>query len=324
MKKLAKVVLGAASILAAAPAAKAAWPEDKPIEIIVGFAAGGGTDVMARKLAAAMEKQFAGKARFVVMNRPGASGEIANAAIMRAAPDGYTIGVVNVPGYVFLPLTKQTQYKLDGIRLLARVVDDPTVAVVRSDSKFSDLGAMVAELRAEPGKYTFGHNGVGTNGHLALRMMAEVAKVKATEVPYRGTSDQKTNLLGGHLQVGLISLGEVAELHGGNKGELKVIALLSKAASSVLPSVPTAESAGVPVFMSSERGFAAPKGIPDDIANKLEAAIAASVRDPEFINTSPGDAPVLAFLPGAQWQAHLDGVAKALQPIADAMVKESK
>ena len=131
-------------------------------------------------------------------------------------------------------------------------------------------------------------------------------------------------MLGGHLQVGLISLGEVAELHGSNKGDLKVIALLSKSPSPVLPSVPTAEGAGVPIFMSSERGFAAPKGLADDIAGKLEAALSASVRDPEFIKSSPGDAPVLAFLPGAQWQAHLDGVAKALKPIADALAKEPK
>ncbi len=87
----------------------AAWPDDKPVEVVVGFAAGGGTDVMARKLLPFVEKRLGGSARFVVLNKPGAGGEIAFAAIARAAPDAYSMGVVNVPGYNFLPMTRKTQ-----------------------------------------------------------------------------------------------------------------------------------------------------------------------------------------------------------------------
>src|SRR5207237_1445594 len=93
--------------------ALAAWPEDKPIEVVIGFAPGGGTDVMARKLLPFVEKRLDGKAKFVVLNKPGAGGEIAFTQIARAAPDAYTIGVVNVPGYNFLPMTRKTQYSLD-------------------------------------------------------------------------------------------------------------------------------------------------------------------------------------------------------------------
>jgi tripartite-type tricarboxylate transporter receptor subunit TctC len=91
---------------------------------------------------------------------------------------------------------------------------------------------------------------------------------------------------------------------------------LSKARSLSLPSVPTAEEAGVPVIMTAERGFALPKGAPDDIAKKLEAAIAESLSDPEYIRSSPGDAPVLAFMAGAEWQKRLDDMTKGLQPLA--------
>ena len=105
-------------------------------------------------------------------------------------------------------------------------------------------------------------------------MLAGAAKVEPNEISYRGTAVQRTDLLGGHLQVGLVSVSELPELHGGNKGPLRAIAILSKQRSPALPDVPTAEEQGVPVTMTAERGFAAPKAIPDEIAKKLEAAIA--------------------------------------------------
>jgi tripartite-type tricarboxylate transporter receptor subunit TctC len=128
-------------------------------------------------------------------------------------------------------------------------------------------------------------------------------------------------VLGGHLDIGMVSLSEVPELHGTNKGELRAVAILSKARSLSLPSVPTAEEAGVPVIMTAERGFALPKGAPDDIAKKLEAAIAESLSDPEYIRSSPGDAPVLAFMAGAEWQKRLDDMTKGLQPLASELAE---
>lgn len=311
------LALAAAFGVAAGGSAWAAWPEDKPVEVIIGFAPGGATDVMARKLLPFVEKRLDGKAKFVVMNKPGAGGEIAFAGIARAAPDAYTMGVVNVPGYNFLPLTRKTQYSMDEIRLVARVVDDPGVIVVKTESKFKNLSDILAELRSKPGSVTFGHNGAGTNGHLAIRMLAGVAKVVPNEISYRGTAAQRTDLLGGHLEVGMVSLSELPELHGGNKGPLRAIAIMSRKRFPSLADVPTAEEAGVAVISTAERGFAVPKGVSDDIVKKLEAAIADSVRDPEYIKSSPGDEPVLAFMPGAEWQKRLDDATQALRPLAD-------
>jgi len=311
------LALVAAFGVAACGSAWAAWPEDKPIEVIIGFAPGGATDVMARKLLPFVEKRLDGKAKFVVLNKPGAGGEIAFAGIARAAPDAYTMGVVNVPGYNFLPLTRKTQYSMDEIRLVARVVDDPGVIVVKAESKFKNLSDVLAELRSKPGSVTFGHNGAGTNGHLAIRMLAGAAKVVPNEISYRGTSAQRTDLLGGHLEVGMVSLSELPELHGGNKGPLRAIAILSRKRFPSLADVPTAEEAGAAVISTAERGFAVPKGVADDVVKKLEAAIADSLRDPEYIKSSPGDEPVLAFMPGAEWQKHLDNATQALRPLAD-------
>jgi tripartite-type tricarboxylate transporter receptor subunit TctC len=311
------LALIAAFGLAACGPALAAWPDDKPIEVVIGFAPGGGTDVMARKLLPFVEKRLEGKAKFVVLNKPGAGGEIAFTSIARAAPDGYAMGVVNVPGYNFLPMTRKTQYSMDEIRLVARVVDDPGVIVVSAESKFANLSDVVAALRSKPGSVTFGHNGAGTNGHLAIRMLAGTAKVQPNEISYRGTAAQRTDLLGGHLEVGMVSLSEIPELHGTNKGPLRAIAMMSKQRSPSLPGVPTAEEAGVAIVSTAERGFAVPKGVPDDVVRKLEAAIADSVRDPDYIKSSPGDEPVLAFMPGAEWQKRLDDMGQALRPLAE-------
>ncbi len=191
--------------------------------------------------------------------------------------------------------------------------------VVPAESKFANLPDVLAVLRSKPGSVTFGHNGAGTNGHLAIRMLAGAAKVEPNEISYRGTAAQRTDLLGGHLEVGMVSLSELPELHGANKGPLRAIAILSKKRSPSLADVPTAEEAGVPVIMTAERGFAVPKGVPDDIVKKLEAAIADGLRDPEYIKSSPGDAPVLAFMPGAEWQKRLDDMSQALRPLAEEM-----
>jgi tripartite-type tricarboxylate transporter receptor subunit TctC len=226
-RKVAALVAAAVGVAACGPA-WAGWPDDKPIEVVIGFAPGGGTDVMARKLLPFVEQRLGGKAKFVVLNKPGAGGEIAFAAIARAAPDAYSIGVVNVPGYNFIPMTRKTQYSMDEIRLIARVVDDPSVIVVPAESKFATLADVLAALRSKPGSVTFGHNGAGTNGHLAIRMLANAGKVEPNEISYRGTAAQRTDLLGGHLEVGMVSLSEVPELHGTNKGQLRAIAILSK------------------------------------------------------------------------------------------------
>jgi tripartite-type tricarboxylate transporter receptor subunit TctC len=311
------IAFAAAFGVVACGSAWAAWPEDKPIEVIIGFAPGGATDVMARKLLPFVEKRLNGTAKFVVVNKPGAGGEIAFTAIARAAPDAYSIGVVNVPSYNFLPLTRKTQYSMDEIRLVARAVDDPGVIVVRTESKFTTLADVLAALRSKPGSVTFGHNGAGTNGHLAIRLLAAAAKVEPNEISYRGTAMQRTDLLGGHLEVGMFSLSEVAELYGTNKGPIRAIAIMAKKRSSSLPDVPTAEEAGAAVTMTAERGFAVTRSVPDDIVKKLEAAIADSLRDPEYIKSSPGDEPVLAFMPGDEWQKRLDAATLALRPLAD-------
>lgn len=309
----------AATFLAATPT-WAAWPDDKPIEVVVGFAPGGGTDLMARKLLPFVQKRLSPKAQFVVVNKPGAAGELANAYAARAKPDGYTLAVVNMPSFFFVPMTKKTQYQTEDFQLVARVVDDPTVLAVRADSKISSLQALVAQSRQKPGSVSLGHNGGGTNGELAISLLGKAAGIELNAIAYKGTAAQKTDLLGGHLDVALVSAGEVPELHDGGKGQLRGLAQLMPKRSEVLPQVPTAVEAGLTVLMSSERGLAAPKGVPAEIIKRLDQAIAEALKDPEFLGTSTDDK-VISYLTGPQWQRGMEQARKTLQPLADSQPK---
>ena len=146
----------------------AAWPDDQTIELVVGFAPGGGTDLMARALVPFVEKKLGGKARIVVVNKPGAGGEISSTYIARAKPDGYTIGFINVPGFVFIPMYKQSTYQTDDLKIIARVVDDPAVLVARKNSKYKTLPDILEALKKDPGSLSFATSGRGTSGHQAL------------------------------------------------------------------------------------------------------------------------------------------------------------
>ncbi|WP_233234818.1 tripartite tricarboxylate transporter substrate binding protein [Bordetella sp. LUAb4] len=313
----------AAALLLAVNAAPALaeWPEDHPIQVYVGFAAGGGTDIMARTMMPFIQKHLGGKANFVIVNRPGAASEISNTSVARANPDGYTLGVVNLPAMAFVPLYKKTQYDPRKLQLVARVLSDPTILVTRKDSPYNSLGDVVAALRAKPGSLSIGHNGVGTNGHLALLQLQNVAGVKLNDIPYNGTSQSKTALLGGYIDFAAVTTGEMPD-PGKEAVPLKVIAQMSDARAHSFPDVPTAREQGFDDVMPAERGFAVPAGVPAPIVAKLDAAIKATLADPDYLRKAGNDAPVLAYLGGDEWTRLIDSREATMRRLAESMPKE--
>ena len=307
----------ALGLAAATVPAIAAWPSDRTIELVVGYAPGGGTDLLARKLITSLEKRLGDNAHFIVVNKPGAAGEIANGYVAHAKPDGYTLAIVNVPGFLYVPMTKTAKYTPADFRLIARIVDDPTILVAKTDSKFNTLAEVIDALRRAPDSLSFGHNGLGTNGDLAINALSTTEGLQLNAIPFKGTSAQKIDLLGGHLDFAVIAASEVPEVHGGKPAAVKVIAQFADKRSAALPTTPTAIESKVHVTMSSERGMAAPKDVPAAIIKRLQDAIGESLHDPAFLASAAADEPVLAFLPGAEWQKSLLGNAKLLQQVAD-------
>lgn len=312
-----KLLISAVAVLATmcASSANAAWPDDKPIEVVVGFAAGGGTDIMARKLVQGMQKRL-GKAQFVVLNKAGASGELAWGYTAKAQPDGYTIAVVNVPSFTYLPMIRNTQYQVADFQLIGRMVDDPTVLITQADNKVDSLKAVLDLAKQKSTAPTVGHNGEGSNGELVVQLLHSVTGNELFGAAYRGTGPQKIDVLGNHLKYGTVSAGEIPELHKGQKAPIKALVQFTPKRSAALPDVPTATEAGINVLMTSERGLAAPKGVPADILKRLETAMGDTLKDPEFVGSAGADAAVIAFMPGAQWSLALEASAVGLKKIA--------
>lgn len=301
--------------------AYAAWPSDAPIEVVVGFAPGGTTDAMARNLAPYIQKHLGNGARLVIINRPGAGGEIAASHVQRAKPDGYTIGVVNLPGYFFLPMYRSTSYNPSEMALVARVISDPTIMVTRKDGPLPNVKSLVEQLKKSPESVSAGHNGVGTNGHLAIVGFNEAAGVTLNAIPYSGNAQQKVALAGQHLDIGFQSASEMLDPEK-EAIPMRVLALFTANRMKHLPDVPTTYDFGYQVEMTAERGFAAPKGVPEPILQRLQKAVEAAMEDPEYIQAARNDAPFLSFLDGASWTEKVDQYRQAYEPVANAFAKE--
>lgn len=271
----------------------------RPIELVVGFAAGGGTDTTARTVARYLEAELGGQV--IVANRPGASGELALTGIARAAPDGYTLGVTNYPGLLSLPIERSVGYKPDSFQYLANLVSDPSAFSVAGSGPITSIADLVAKAKAEPGKITFGSTGVGTDEHLALSLLEQVGGFKLSHVPYRGAGPLGTDLLGGHIQVAGLNVGEAVPL--GEK--IRVIVQGGARRSGFVPDAPTFREAGFPFEMRSERGIVAPHGLPPAIATRLADALAKVASNQDFIRQIEGQYTELLYLPGPTWEAHL-------------------
>ena len=266
--------------LAGSPAAvQAAYPE-KPITMIVAYGAGGSTDVTARMLAPFIER-YLGGARIVIVNRPGAGGEIGFAALADAAPDGYTIGFINTPNLITIPIERQARYGLDRLDPLVNIVDDPGVMTVRADSPFRSVADVVEFAKGNPGALTVGSTGIGSDDHLAMLLLERQAGVKMTHVPFAGSAENYRAMLGSHTRICDQNLGEgLRGIAGGDP--VRMLGVMSRARWDMAPDLPTFREQGYAIDMVSMRGIGAPKGLPPDIRRTLIEAVTRAAMDPEF------------------------------------------
>jgi tripartite-type tricarboxylate transporter receptor subunit TctC len=319
--KNAAAAVAATLAVAASPVAHAAWPSDTPISVTVGFAPGGTTDVMVRTLAPFIAKHLGDNASMVVINRAGASGEIAINQVMRAKPDGCSLVIVNLPGYFFVPMQRKSSYTTKDLTLLARVVSDPTIMVSRKDGKVADLRQAISMLKASPSSLSAGHNGIGTNGHLAMARLEAATGSKFNAIPFNGSAQQKTALGSNSLDIAFLAASEVPDPDN-EATPVRVLSQFTKNKVQRLMSVPTTYELGYPVEMTAERDFAAPNGVPAAIMRRLEKAIEAAVKDPEYIKAARNDAPFLSFLGGADWTRQIELERKAYEEVARTLPKE--
>lgn len=295
----------------AGTAALAEYPE-RPIEMIVAYSAGGGTDTAARTLAPFIERYLDG-ATITVVNRPGAGGEIGFTALAQSEADGYTIGFINSPNLMTIPISREARYSLEDMQAIADVVYDPNTFAVLPNSEFTTLDELVAFARENPGVVTYGTSGIGGDDHLAALTFSRMADIEMTHVPFSGAANVRAAVLGGHVTMAVMNISEVAAYV--DDGSMTALGQMSEKRWDGASSVPTFAEEGYDVVMGSDRGIAAPAGIPDEALTALQDAIAQTMQDPEFLEAAAEQNLSLNYLDAEAFEAHLEKVNTTLEEI---------
>jgi len=270
-------LVGALSLATAGPALAQAYP-DRPVTLVVPFAAGGPTDVVARMMSVPMAKSLG--QQVVVENTVGAGGTIAATRVARAKPDGYTIFIHHM-GMSTAPALyrKLTFDPLNDYEYVGQVVDVPMTLLARKDFPANTLPELLAYIRANKDKVTLANAGLGAVSHLCGLLFQSAIGVDMTTVPYKGTGPAMTDLLGG--QVDLLCDQTTQTVPLIKEGRVKVFGVTVPKRLATLPNVPTLDEQGMKGFeVKVWHGMYAPKGTPAPVLEKINAALRAAMDDP--------------------------------------------
>jgi tripartite-type tricarboxylate transporter receptor subunit TctC len=261
----------------ASPVVAAAWPE-RPVRIVVPFAAGGNTDVIARLTGEHLSKAFG--QQFVIENRPGAGGVPAAEAVARAEPDGYTLMIAATPQLVIAPNLQKVGFDpTKDFTPIKNVGTNPFVMMVHQAVPAKTLPELIAYGRANKGKLTYASAGPGSISHLASAMLFQRAGVEATHVPYKGNAPALNDVMAGHVDLIFANLSEA--LANADNPNVRLLGVTSKTRLGQLPSVPTMAESGFPDFEAiTWNGLIGPKGLPEEIVRQIATSLAEHLKTP--------------------------------------------
>ena len=259
---------------------------NKPITMMMPYAAGGPGDTITRLFAGSMQKILG--QQIVVDNTAGASGSIGTAKVARSKPDGYSLLMIHVSHATNMAMYKNLSYHpVDDFEPIGSATSGPMVIVARTEFPPKDLNEFVAYLKTNQKKVSLAHAGVGSASHLCGLMMMNVLGVQLNEIPYKGTGPALTDLMGG--QVDILCDQTSGTVPSVKNGKIKAYAAAGKNRLSSLPETPAIAEAGVKGFeINISFGLYAPKGTPKPVLEKLTAALQKSVTDPDVIKRLDG------------------------------------
>jgi tripartite-type tricarboxylate transporter receptor subunit TctC len=280
LRSLIAVTLSCASFLALA---QQAFP-NKPIRLIVGFAPGGGTDIVARAIAPKMG-EILGQS-VIVENKSGAAGTIAADQIAKANPDGYTLLVGHsnsnaIAPFVLSSVPYNPATDFSPITYLGYV---PNVLVVKSSLPVNSVAQLISLAKSNPGQMTYGSSGIGSTQHLAGALFGKIAGIQINHVPYKGSGQAIIDLLGGQITMNFDTLPP--NLQQIKEGSLKALAISTPKRLSILPNVPTFNEVGITGFdVTNWYSIMGPKGMDPAVVNKIDQAVKAAMADPQIKKT---------------------------------------
>lgn len=317
------LALAAATAAAwAAPAwAQADWP-NKPVRIVVPFAPGGTTDILARAISVELGKAF--NQSFVVDNKPGAGGNIGADLVAKAAPDGYTIlmgtvGTQSINKWLYARMPFDPQKDFTPITMVAAVPNVMVVPVEKARANnINSVADFIRYAKANPGKLNMASSGNGTSIHLAGELFKAMTGTYMVHFPFRGSGPALMALIGGEMDVMFDNLP--ASMPHIKAGKLKALAVTSAQPSAALPGVPTVEQAGnlKGYEASSWFGLLGPAGLPPEIANRIQQEVAKALNAPELKEKLLAQGAIPSGSTPQQFAAHIDAELKKWQPVVKA------
>lgn len=278
--------------IAASKPVLAQYP-DRAIKVIVPFAPGGGTDLVARTLGLAMADDL--KQSIVIENKPGGSTIIGTDALAKSPADGYTVVVATLAHAVNPSLKAKLPYSQDkDFAPVILVGVSPNVVVVSADSPYKTFADFLAAAKANPEKLSYASQGGGTSAHLAGELFNSIAGTKLTHVPYKGAGPALTDVIGGQVDVMFATASAVGSLVDAGKLRALAVTTPNRSPSPQLAKLPTVAESGVPGYSAgSWYGYFAPAGTPPDVINRLNASIKKSAQSAAFKSRVEGEGLVI-------------------------------
>ncbi len=271
---------GAAALLAGSRSARPQSYPSRPVRIVVGFAAGGPNDILARLIGQWLSERLG--QQFVIENRPGAGSNVATEMVVRAAPDGNTLLLVGTPNAINATLYDNLNFNfIHDIAPVGSLIRSALVMVVHRSVPAKTLPGFIAYAKSNPGKLSYGSGGVGGITHITAELFKqEAGGLDILHVPYRGVAPALTDLLGGQVQVVFTNVALVIGYIG--TGELRALAITTATRSDALPDIPTVGEFVPGYEASSVFGLGAPRNTPTETIDKLNKEINAALVHPEF------------------------------------------
>ena len=305
-------ILSTLLVCAAVATASFADYPSKTIKLVVPSKAGGSTDTTAR-LFIDTAKKYWKKADFIVVNKPGAGGLIGFSYEQRQKPDGYTIGLMFTPQFVAHIVSKKAKYTLDSFKVVGNIAEDPGIVVVNAASSVKNLDDLVKLAKSK--KITAAVNGIGSDDFLAAKQFEAKTGVEFNLLPTKGSTEQKTAILGNHVEVAFMNLSQMLSNH--KAGKARIIAILSKKRSDVAPDIATATEQKYDVFMTATRGMVINAKIKPEIAKKIEDLYTKVVNDAEFKEKAKKSFIFLNPLNSKDYEAYLKQLQADTQKVFD-------
>jgi tripartite-type tricarboxylate transporter receptor subunit TctC len=292
------LVVACTILIGALPVGAQDWPT-KPIEVVVGYPPGGGTDMISRAISDVGAK-YLGQP-LVVNNKPGATGIIGSQYVYSSKPDGYTLLVaggsetVSVPNFKSLPFNP-----INDFDPIIRLMIERIGFYVQTDSPWKSMKDFVEDAKKNPDKFTYATSGVGGLHHATVMVTEKRTGIRLTHVPHKGGAETLAALAGGHVNIAMASPNEAYALVQG--GRVRCLAITSLTRSPTEPNTPFMREVGYDVYIENQKGFVFPKGVPQPIRQKIHDALKKAYDDPQFKATAAKMQLELSYLNGEDFR----------------------